>query len=408
MRLLYLNPLAQMGGAERALLEILEIVRRAEPSWPIGLLLGQDGPLASDAARLGVDVRVLPFPTQYAQLGDAGLAMSAAAPTASLRFVGRAVGGSVSMLRYLSRLRREIGRFKPDIVHSNGMKMHLLGAAAKPSRAALVWHLHDYVGTRPVTLRLLRRLQSRCDAVAAVSESIAGDARAHLDVPMFVTLGNAVNMARFAPDGPALDLDWMAGLPPAAAGTVRVGLVATFAKWKGHLTFLEALRHVVDRHEVRGYIVGGPLYETQGSQCTLEELRGAARQFGIEHAVGFTGFVDDTAAALRALDVVVHASTEPEPFGLVIAEAMACGRAIVISAAGGARELVEPEGSGLVHRPGDATMLAAQIARLVNDAALRRRLGTAARAAAIEQFSPARMSARVLPLYGAVAKPLAA
>ncbi len=56
---------------------------------------------------------------------------------------------------------------------------------------------------------------------------------------------------------------------------------------------------------------------------------------------------------MRALDIVVHASTRPEPFGLVIAEAMACGRAVITSAAGGAAEIVESEVDALTHTPGD-------------------------------------------------------
>ena len=55
---------------------------------------------------------------------------------------------------------------------------------------------------------------------------------------------------------------------------------------------------------------------------------------------------------MRALDVVVHASTQPEPFGLVIAEAMACGRAVVVSSGGGAAEIVTPGEDALVHEVG--------------------------------------------------------
>ena len=79
MRLLYLNPTAAMGGAERVLLDLLAIVRRAQPSWPLALIVGQEGPLAEDAATLGVDTQVLPFPRDFAQLGDFGLATPASA-----------------------------------------------------------------------------------------------------------------------------------------------------------------------------------------------------------------------------------------------------------------------------------------------------------------------------------------
>ena len=119
-----------MGGAERVLLDLLGIVRRAQPSWQLALIVGQDGPLADDAAALGVDTKVLPFPRDLARLGDFGLAT----PATWARFARKAVGGSVSTSRYIRQLRREIAAFDPDVMHSNGIKMHLLGALAKPRR----------------------------------------------------------------------------------------------------------------------------------------------------------------------------------------------------------------------------------------------------------------------------------
>ena len=62
---------------------------------------------------------------------------------------------------------------------------------------------------------------------------------------------------------------------------------------------------------MRGYVIGGALYETEDSQYDLEDLRALAGRLGLAGRVGFTGFVDDAAAAMRALDVVVHASTQP-------------------------------------------------------------------------------------------------
>jgi glycosyltransferase involved in cell wall biosynthesis len=100
---------------------------------------------------------------------------------------------------------------------------------------------------------------------------------------------------------------------------------------------------------------------------------------------------------------VVHASTDPEPFGLVIAEAMACRRAVVASAGGGAGELIEPGVTALVHEPGDVGALADRIRTLVVDAALRARLAAAARDAAERAFARARMVAELVPVYRTLA-----
>jgi glycosyltransferase involved in cell wall biosynthesis len=113
----------------------------------------------------------------------------------------------------------------------------------------------------------------------------------------------------------------------------------------------------------------------------------------------FTGPVRDPAGALRDLDIVVHASTEPEPFGMVIAEAMACGRPIIASAAGGAAELIQNGVDGLGYPPGDENRLATLIAQLVADPGLRETLGAAGRRSAERRFDRARMAAELIPIY---------
>src|SRR4029453_3164282 len=185
---------------------------------------------------------------------------------------------------------------------------------------------------------------------------------------------NAVDLGRFSPDGPRLDLDTLAKLPPPGKTLVRVGLVATFARWKGHETFLEALSLVPATIPIRGYIVGGPIYETSGSQVAIADLRERAESLGLGSRVGFQGFVADASSAIRSLDIVVHASTDPEPFGLVIAEAMACGKPVVASRAGGAIELTAPGVNSLAHAPGDARAMARCIADLAGNPELRERL----------------------------------
>jgi glycosyltransferase involved in cell wall biosynthesis len=405
VRLLYLTPTSAMGGAERVLLDVLAMVRRAEPAWTVGLVLGNDGPLADEARRLGVATTVLPFPRDFAQLGDSGLAT----PATWARFARHAVGGSLGTLRYIQRLRATMATFRPDVVHSNGIKMHLLGALARPAGSALIWHFHDYPSSRPVTNRLVKGLKQRCDAVVAVSESVAADIRRELGHSVNVhTIWNSVDLERFAPKGPRLDLDALAGLPPSPSRLPHIGLVATFARWKGHLLFLDMLKALAATHPFRAYVVGGPLYETPASQISMEELRAAVAARGLSDRVGLTGFVHESGAALRALDIVVHASTSPEPFGLVIAEAMATARAVVISDAGGVAELVDPGRTGLRYASGNVDEMLAHVRALLDDAALRMRLGDAAHDAAVQQFHPGRVCAQLLALYGQFDRAMAA
>lgn len=399
MKIIYLTPSGFLGGAEMCLLDLLAVLRAARPSWRPEVVLGEDGPLQAAVAALGVPCAVVPLPRRLARLGDAGLRDRRGG---GLALAARGPAAAVATAAYVARLAQVLRRAAPDRIHTNGMKAHALGAWAAPRGVPVLWHLHDYIGPRPVMARLLRLAARPGIATVAVSRSVAADAVAALGgrVPVR-TIYNAVDLARFAPgpgDGAALDA--AAGMPPAPPGTVRVGLVATFARWKGHEVFLEAAARAAPGRACRFYIIGGPIYRSAGSQHTLGELRARAEALGLGGRIGFAGFQADPAAAIRALDVVVHASTRPEPFGRVIVEGMACGRAVIASRHGGAAELFEDGVEALGCPPGDSAALAAAIARLVDDPTLRQHLGAAGHRAAADRFDRIHLADPWIEVYG--------
>ena len=337
------------------------------------------------------------MPESVARLGDS------AAQDRAGRLLGvgvRALGALGGVVRYRRRLRQVLKRGAPDIVHTNGFKMHIMGAWSRPSGASLVWHLHDFVSSRPLMAHAIRHLSRHCDAAIAVSNSVARDVapiwRGKSGVQVVL---NGVDLDAFNPTGPRADLDALAGMPSAPEGTVRVGLVATMGRFKGHDVFLRAIARLPRGLPMRAYVVGGGLYETRGSEFSVEQLRALAAEVGVGRDVGFAGFVEDPASAMRALDVVVHATVVPEPFGLVVAEGMACGRAVIASAGGGAGEIVRDGEDALVHVPGSVEGLASAIRRLVEDSDLRTRLGAAGRRSAEQRFDRRRLGLEVAALY---------
>lgn len=401
MRILFLNPAGLIGGAERALLDLIASLRTAHPGWSLALIAAADGDLVGEARALGAEVSVVAFPRSLAVVGDSGVDGTAL----TLGLAGRLSAAAPAVALYRLRLRSAIATAAPDVVHTNGFKMHVLGAWVAPRQVPVLWHIHDFVSSRPLMSRLLRAFSPRCAAIVANSYSVADDIRAVLGRrPPVFTVHNAIDLAKFAPAGTLLDLDALAGKPPLIAGGLRVGIVATMARWKGHETFLRALAMLPAAVPVRGYIIGGPRYKTAGSQYTIDELRALAVKLGVAERVGFTGFVSEVASAMRTLDIVVHASTEPEPFGLVIAEAMACGRAVIASAAGGAAEIIEDGTDALAHPPGDARALARLMAQLASDPAMRQRLGHAAALASARRFAQPRLAADLAPIYCAITR----
>lgn len=395
MRVVYLNPCGQMGGAEICLIDMLVSIRSAEPDWHLCVVVGEDGPIVQEAKAAGVSVIVAPFPRALARLGDSG-----GGPVRALWSCLRAAAGTV---RYGIRMRRILGELQPDVIHTNGFKMHVLGAWARPKSAPVIWHVHDYVSTRPLMKRLLRVYASSCAAAIGNSLSVVKDFQKVCGSQLpTLCLYNAVNLKRYSPVGDSpekIDLDSLAGVERPVEGTVRIGLVATLAHWKGHEVFLRALARLPQHSAYRGYVIGGAIYQTENSQRTIGDLRKLAAELGIAGRTAFTGYIADTGMAMRALDVVVHASTQPEPFGRVIAEGMACGRAVICSAGGGAAELITEGQDALAHSPGDEVGLSARMAELIQDGELRSRLGRAGRITAERRFDPDRLSRELIPLY---------
>lgn len=393
MRIAFLSVSVEMGGSERSLVELLRALRRRRPGWTFDVVVPREGPLAAQVRAAGASAVILPMPAALARLGESsrgGMALPAAAAAA---------------VSYARRLRRLLGDLGVDVVHSNGLKLHVIAAWIR--RAPLVWHIHEYVMPRRLTRTLLRRSARRATVAAANSHSVARDlATATGNRVRIETIYNGIDLQEFSPrrgDVDRVDLDALAGWPPAPPGTVRVGLVATFGRWKGHEVFFRALAGMDDALPVRAYVVGGAVYDTAASQHSLEDLRRMAAAAGVEHRVAFTGFVERTAPVLRALDIVVHASTQPEPFGLAIAEAMACGCAVVVSDAGGAAEIVEAGHDALTHPPGDARALGGALERLAVDRDLRERLGMAARTAAVRKFDADAFAAAFAAVYESIA-----
>jgi len=392
MRIVYLNPCGQLGGAETSLIEILGSIRATMPEWELHLVLGEDGPLAAEARQCGVRVRVEPFPPALAQIGD-----SRKHP---LKTLFGLLQGAGAALTYRKRLAEILYSARPDLIHTNGFKMHVLGAWAREGSTPLAWHIHDYVSTRRLMSRLLVVFKAACSVAIVNSNSVARDVESVLRGLPTVTVHNAIDTQRFSPDGPALELDRLAGLPVPRRPIVRIGLIATFARWKGHRVFLRALATLPPELDVRGYVIGDAIYQTNDSQWTVTELLKEAADLGLGSRVGFTGFVRDVPGAMRALDIVVHASEQPEPFGMIIIEAMACAKALVASRAGGALELFSEERTALGHVPGDAADLARQLERLVRDQPFRERLGREGRLSVQQSFQRDRLGRQLSEVYG--------
>ena len=402
VRVAFLNPTGILGGAERCLLDLVASLRDADSGIACHLIATDEGPLLEEASLLGATVEHLPLPEALAELGDSALAGERNG-AALFDFSRRAVGKATAAPSYGRRLRRSLDHFGPTVVHSNGAKFHLLSGLPGSTSAPVVWHVRDMLSERPLVAKALRLMSRRVSRAIAISNLVGEDLRRVLPRVPAEVVYDAIDTDHFAPgagDGPALDR--LAGFDTYGEGVLRVGLVATFARWKGQDLFLDAIARLpetIDGRRVRFFVIGGPVYRTKGSQFSEAELRALASEHGVLDRVGFVGFRSDVAELFRSLDVVVHASTRPEPFGRTIAEAMSCARPVVAARGSGAAELFADGEEALTFASGDADDLARQIRLLAADESLRARLGERGRARAVEDYSRRRIGLRMLAIY---------
>lgn len=167
-----------------------------------------------------------------------------------------------------------------------------------------------------------------------------------------------------------------------SSDTIVVGCVAHLVPVKGHPTLLRAIAQVSDMHVL---IAGKPL--DQAYVASLEQM---VRDLGIKDRVHFVGNVDDVPNFLAEVDIFVlptWSKWRQEGCPVALLEAMACGKACVATDIPGSRDLIESGNSGLLVVPENDSRLAETLDLLYNSSQLRGKLGQAARARVVDQFS---------------------
>jgi glycosyltransferase involved in cell wall biosynthesis len=179
-----------------------------------------------------------------------------------------------------------------------------------------------------------------------------------------------------------------------------VGCVGRLVAWKGQEVFLQALARLAPQYpQLRGLIVGAP--EAQALDYAAR-LRTLVVELGLERRVQFIGFRSDVARLLSGMDLLVHASVAPEPFGRVIIEGMAAGLPVVGTRAGAVPEIVQDGVNGRLVAPGDVSDMAQAIEAALTHPDLCRQWAKRARQTVQERFTTTRYLDGVVSVYGKI------
>ncbi len=179
-----------------------------------------------------------------------------------------------------------------------------------------------------------------------------------------------------------------------------IGMVGNIQEWKGQRTVAEAMQKLRDDLTgVRCLLVGDASSTVRRDQQFLQTLKRQIIENELTRHVILTGYRTDIADLMNAMDIVLHASIQPEPFGMVVLEAMALGKPVIATDIGGPREIIKNGVSGFLVPPGDPVVLADTIKRLLTDAVLRVDIGKNALKTVQERFTLGRFRDEIHSLY---------
>lgn len=348
---LFVSHSSELNGAERMLLDTLEGLDRGKFS-PI-LAAPRPGPLTEAAAGAGIECLMLPMKWTLTE------ASKVWKQPFSRVWNSRATRAAARLIRS-----RGIG-----LVVTNSAAVWTGALAARRAGVPHVWFIHEILdGARPLLKHirgrkaLIRRMLGLSKRIVANSEA---SARAFAGAARVVVIANGVAVRTGPPpDLPALRNSL--GLEP---GAPVIGIVGKIYPGKGQMEAVLAadiLRRA--RPNLRLLVVGAV-----GDARYEERIYETVGRLGLERNVLSLGYRSDLDAILALLDVLVVASSV-DSLGRVALEAMAAGTPVVAAAAGGLPEVVRDGETGILVASPAPGLLAAGIARLLDDPALTARI----------------------------------
>ena len=355
VKILYISPTSQIGGGEQSLLGLLKTIDRKR-FIPLVLCPGE-GPLMSEIKQHNIDTQSFSVPRLK-----------------SLNIV--------SIIQAAQQLMSIIEKEGVQLIHGNGSRVNLIGGiAGRLKGVPVIWHCRNLIVPGMVDWeRIFLRLPSLIITNSyAVSKRFSSGS---VVPPKVRVVYNGVDIEIFSPKvNPVMIRDEL----KIGKEETLIGLIGRIGEGKGHKYFLQAAQLVTQScNNCRFLIVGDTIFGE--GKSWKDDLIKLANDLKISSRIIFTGYRSDVPHIMASLDILVLA-TEAEPFGRVLIEAMASGKPVVATNAGGVPEVVIDGKTGFLISPRSSQEMADAIVKLIKDSSLRNLMGEAGRQRAQDIFN---------------------
>lgn len=380
MRILLVSHNCGLFGAERSLLQFAEWLQ-ADASHRILMLVPREGSLSARCREAGIDVIV----RRYSRWTSADR---------RLRGVIRRCGGHVVGL---CGLLGPVRRFAPDIIYTNTGVVPIGAMLALILRVPHVWHVREFVREDDNMCYDLGERASRYLMTRLATRVVCNSRALGRSFAEFLGRGDmAVVYNGFDFGSPAATGDDACRQAGAGGKAAELLCVSAVIPRKGLEDAIAALAVLTRRGVAARLTIAG-----DGDPRLAERLAETARQLRVDDRVRFLGFVKDTAQLYRDATVTLICSRS-EAFGRTAVESLAQGTPVVCTGVDGLSEIVEPERTGLIYRPGDAEGLADAVERLLQESKLYRSIAENGQRMVRERFGADRYARELIEVFDQV------
>jgi len=354
--ILFLSHVSTLGGgAEEVLTMILKYVNMNK-IYPI-VCLPPGSEFATRLENMGIKAEVVPIKGLTRTLNPVKLILYA-----------------ITILRLSLKLYNLINSYGVHLIHANSHHACIAGGfIAKLTGMPIVWHLHD-IYPKGIVSKIIARLGSfLANKIIAVSYGVKS-ALVELGAPAqkIVVIHNGIDLEKF--DYNSIGKGKIRDEFNIGADANLIISVGQLIHRKGYADLINAFKKVLDKLPNTFLLIVGPCFPPNDEYGYKKNLINLVKKLNIMDKVIFTGYRKDVPEIMADSNIFVLASHE-EPFGLVIAEAMALSKPVVATLVGGIPEIVKDGETGFLVQAANPDMLSIRITELLVNKTLRDEMG---------------------------------
>ena len=368
--IVFLHSSSELYGSDRSLLNLVKNLDKDK--FNITVILPEDGPLV-DKINSFDNVEVII--NELAVLRRKNLSLSGM----SKYFI--------ELIRSIKFINNLIKEKSIDIVYTNTSVIFVGGISAKICKVKSVWHIREIIKSKYERFIVSKIVNIFSDYIIANSKATAEAISKNKDKVKVVY--NAIDIEK---NSGLEDIDEfykeVAATIVRSNEKIKIGMAGRINRWKGQKLFVDMAKLVSEENDNVEFLIAGDVYK--GEDYILDDLKGYILESGVKDKIGLLGQVDNMSNFYKKLDIFVLPSIQPEPFGLVVIEAMNNKLPVVATNHGGPVEIIDNNIDGFLVDYKDAREMAQVVNKLIKDKELRNYISANAEKKVKKKFNVSR------------------